>query len=189
MSPFWLQPLRFFLQNYIVLNVNWTSISVKKFEEVLTKLKEFSKKTNYKIVIIDVISTYKNLDYNLQNFTETNKEFIYLKDCSLDEIGAILCGCRFFIGSSLHCAITALSNNKPAALIHNVSLSKFQDMFGHMMRTDLLSNNWDDLESLLNLLNNFDRCDLKILQKYVNFMRSLYLSKFEKMMYVIKNVT
>lgn len=171
---------------YIVFNINWTSISNDEVVEAIKTLDEFSKRTKLKIVILDVISTYKKIDVDIDDLIKNNSNMIHLSNCSLNEIGSLLCGCKFYIGSSLHCAMTALSNNKFAALIHNTPLSKFQDMFGHMMRVDLLKKNWSNLEDLLNKLNQTTKNDTNVLKNYVNFMQSMFEYKFQNLVEDIK---
>lgn len=177
----------FIVNQYIVFNINWTSIPREIIEDTLMKLNNFSKKKKVKVVILNVISTYKKIDYNIEDFIKSNKNFIYLNNCSLSEMGALLCGCRFYIGSSLHCAMTTLSSCKPAALIHSAPLTKFQDMFGHMMRTDLFSNNWNEFQGLLYKLNKEKRKEKATRKIYVNFMQKAFDYKFENMVVAIKN--
>lgn len=172
--------------NYIIFNINWTSINYDEIINSINVLDKFSKKTNLKIVILDVISTYKKIDVDIDDLIKNNPNIIHFNNCSLNEIGSLLCGCKFYVGSSLHCAMTTLSNCKMAALIHNTQLTKFQDMFGHMMRTDLLTNDWSNLENVLEMLNQRNYTNKKLLKEYVRLMQNLYEFKFKNLISNIK---
>ena len=137
-------------------------------------LVDFAQKRGLKLVVLNVISSYKQLNIDIEQKYRANANVLFLSNLSLEETGSLLVGARFFIGSSLHCAITTLAACKPAAVIHQTQLTKLQDLFGHMMRTDLLSNDWDALPNMLNKLYGFDRNSQRVLKKYVSFMQQRF---------------
>lgn len=156
---------------YFVFNVNWTSIPEEKIITTMDALVAFADRHKLKLVIMDVISSYKKLNVDIEQKYKKYKNILFLSDLSLQETGSLLMGTRFFIGSSLHCAITTLATGKPAGVIHKASLTKLQDLFGHMMRTDLLSHNWHDVPVMLDKLYNFSHSDKQVLKQYVKFMQ------------------
>ena len=172
--------------NYFVFNINWTSIPEQKILEILNILADFQKQTHLKLVILDVISSYKRLSVNIPQYFKDNKEVICLAGLKLKETGALLMGNRFFIGSSLHCAITTLANGKPAAVMHRTKLTKLQDLFGHMMMTDFVSYDWDDLSELLQKLYDFK--STAVLKKYVAFMQACFDNKLDELVQKIISV-
>ena len=161
--------------SYFVFNVNWTSIPKDKIFFVLDEIFKFQRLTGLKVVILSVISSYKKLDVDISLYMNENENILVLDDVPLLDTCALLMEARFFIGSSLHCAITTLAFGKPAGLIHNTMLTKFQDLFNHMMMPELLSNEWDSFPNLLLYLYNFKKH--KLLKKYVGFMTATFDEK------------
>ena len=159
---------------YVGFNINWTSIPEEKIIKTMDMLVDFAQKRGLKLVVLNVISSYKQLNIDIEQKYRANANVLFLSNLSLEETGSLLVGARFFIGSSLHCAITTLAACKPAAVIHQTQLTKLQDLFGHMMRTDLLSNDWDALPNMLNKLYGFDRNSQRVLKKYVSFMQQRF---------------
>ena len=171
--------------NYIVFNINFTSISKNQIQKVLLTIDKFCARTQLKAVILEAISSYKSLHIDIKRFLQNNPNIKYISRLSINETGTLLMQARFFIGSSLHCAITSLASNKPAALIHISPLSKFQDLYGHIMMTEYLSNSWDDFIPLLHLLYDFNQHSL--LNKYIQFMQSCFDNKMDLLIYKINN--
>lgn len=165
--------------NFICFTCNWTSIPEEKIENILDILYDFSQNNNLKICIFNCISTYKSLPFDLNTYSKNRNGIIYLENLDLKEMGSLLCGCRFYIGSSLHCAVTSLSSGKYSSVIHQFPLLKFQETFGHLMRTDLYSDNWDDIENILDKLLNVSEEELYILSSYIKFMQSVFDHKFK----------
>ena len=165
---------------YFVFNINWTSIPEDKITETIEIIGAFAKKHKIKAVILDVIASYKKLNINIPE--KYHKNILCLSGTSLKETGSLLVGARFFVGSSLHCAITTLATGKPAGVIHKATLTKLQDLFGHMMRTDLLSHNWQELPGMLERLYKFNNKDKKALKKYVSFMQQRFDNAMDDLM-------
>ncbi len=172
--------------NYFVFNVNWTSFDVHKIENILNILKDFSKNTGLKIVIINAIKSYKKIDFDINSYLKSSRTGVYLEDLSLEEIGSLLVSCRFFVGSSLHCAITSLAAIKPAGLIHQYPLTKFQSLYGHMMMTDLFTTQWDNLPQILAKMYDFNKKKRKALKEYVSFMQTMFDYKLKELITNIK---
>ena len=157
---------------YFVFNINWTSINKDEILPVMHFMRSFAKERGIKMVIINAIESYVDLPVDIQEFCDDN--ILFLRHLSLKQTGALLVGARFFIGSSLHCAITTLASGNPAGVIHATPLTKMQDLFGHMMKTDLLSTDWNDLESIMMHLFNFSNAERSVLKQYVLFMQQKF---------------
>lgn len=162
--------------NYIVFNTNSTAINEEKISAVKEQLNNYAKENNTKVVILSITKTYNEYE-TLKNFEADN--CILLPDnLSTKEKLALLLGAKFYIGSSLHSAITTMNLAKPAILIHNVMLQKFQDLYNHMFTPEYLndSRGWDNIMNLLEMaekdFKNADKTSVR--QKYVDFMESTF---------------
>ena len=161
---------------YIIFNTNSTAINEEQIPYVKNKLQEFAEKNNIKIYILSITKTYNEIDTLKQIESENCK--LLPESLTLIEKLAVLCGARFYIGSSLHSAITTLSMSKPAILIHRVPLQKFQDLYNHSTFTEYLNdiNGWDNIDKLL-ILAEKDFCNTEkrnVIHNYVQFMSSAF---------------
>lgn len=150
---------------YVIFNINHTSIQKDEMETVTSILNNFAINNNCSIFLLPIIKSYNDKN-DLMNFTESHIHLLP-DTLTLKEIGSLLMGAWFYIGSSLHAAITTMSNNRNAAIIHNVQLEKLQDLFAHSMRLKFLAHDWSQLSILLDELKKDPSLSLK---KYVDFM-------------------
>jgi len=155
-------------KKYIVFNINHTAIQKDQFNIVKNVLNDFAINNNCEILLLPIIKSYKDSD-DLVNLA-TKKIHLISEYLSLKETGSLLMGAWFYLGSSLHAAMTTMSNNRNAAVIHNVTLTKFQDLFSHSMRLSFWSNNWSDIENILNKLKETPSFSLS---KYTDFMSTM----------------
>lgn len=169
--------------SYVVFNTNFSAIKEEFIPHVKNVLSNFVKKTNYKVIIMPIISSYKDYDF-LKNF-ESEDLILLPPNIELKEKVALLCGAKFYIGSSLHSAITTLSMKKPVAFNHTRMLQKFQDLFFHSMNVVSLGYDWNDLENQINRCMNY-YSDEKISisnrlahEKYVDFMQAMFDYKLD----------
>ena len=163
-------------KKYVIFNINHTSIQKHEVEKVRNSLNNFAINNDCKILLLPTIKSYKDTD-DLMNFITSN---IYLLPdyLSLKEMGSLLMGAWFYIGSSLHAAITTMSNYKNAAIIHNVQLTKIQDLFAHSMRVKFFDDNWLHIETMLEKLKEQPLLSLK---KYVDFMSTNIDEKLDEL--------
>lgn len=170
--------------NYIIFNTNFSAINKRDIDKTKKILSDFSSKTNLKILVLPVISTYKDSVF-LATFCDSNASILMPENLTLREKAALLCGAKFYIGSSLHSAITTMAMSKPAVLIHDVELTKFQDLYSHSMLIEYLAQDWDNLESSICICQSFfDETNLakgkqKSLKNYVSFMQSTFDYKMD----------
>ena len=146
---------------YIVFNINSTSIQTHEIERVKNTLNDFAIENDCEVLLVPIKDSEDLLHLS------KSKVHMISEPLSLKEIGSLLMGAWFYLGSSLHAAITTMSNNKNAAVIHNVTLTKFQDLFAHSMRLNFWSNNWSDIENILDKLKETPSTSLR---KYIDFM-------------------
>ena len=160
--------------SYICFSINYFFVDSSEgdVDYINNTLQDFKRRTGLEIVLLSQQSNHQDIPY-------LGEGYLYFDDLTLQEKGALLCGCKFYIGYGLHFAITAMANGKPASVIHHRQQTKFQDLFGHMMRTDWVSSNWNDLPKLLDKHNNFSEEDKDILLTYVSFMRKMFVSKLK----------
>ena len=95
--------------NYIIFNTNHSAVEEAEIEDIKDRLAEFSKKTNLTVLILPVISSYEDSDF-LTKF-KNDYNILLPSNLSLKEKAALLCGAKFYIGSSLQ-----LSENSTSPL-------------------------------------------------------------------------
>lgn len=163
------------LSNYVCFSVNETTISTEELASAINTLYLFAKQNQKQIIIFDFACSYSSLkNVIMENILDKKDVVKYLGELEALEIAELLMGCDFYVGSSLHCAVTVLSQSKPAAIIHKKAMTKMQDLFGHMMFTDLFSTSWGQLDSLLRRLMCFSVEEQLVLSNYVVFMQSMF---------------
>lgn len=163
-------------KKYVIFNINHTSIQKHVINNVRSSLNDFAINNNCIILLLPIIKSYHDHE-DLINFIDSH---IYLlpDTLNLEEIGSLLMGAWFYIGSSLHAAITTMSNNRNAAVIHNTQLTKFQDLFAHSMRLNCFTNDWQEVPNLLNRLKEEPLLSLK---KYIEFMSTIIDEKLDEL--------
>ena len=171
--------------NYIIFSTNHSAIEDDLIEDVKEQLSQFAQKTNLKVLILPVISSYKDPAF-LSRF-KNDYNIMLPNELTLKEKAALLCGAKFYIGSSLHCGITTMAMAKPAALLHNVKLTKFQDLFSHRMEIAFLS----EFKGENTFKQAIDKCvdfyndngiaarHREASQNYVKFMQSMFDYKMD----------
>ena len=89
------------------------------------------------------------------------------------DAGAALRNAKFFVGSSLHGAVTLLSYGKPAVNIRSGINTKLQDLHAARFRSTCFANGWDVLPGVLERLNNEadNEIDRKYALMYAEYMR------------------
>lgn len=174
--------------NYIIFNTNNTAVPEEKIEYIKNVFSNFYKKFKLKILLLPIISSYNDSEILLK--FQNDKIILLPSTLSLKEKVALLCGTKFYIGSSLHSAITTMAMSKPAILFHNVQLTKFQDLFSHAMNIESLDYNWENLEYKLNMCQDFSSNYKrnKIIQNYVKFMQSMFDYKLDILCKKIKRI-
>ena len=169
-------------KKYVVFNINHTSIQKHKIEKVKNILNNFAIDHDCYIFLLPIIKSYKDTE-DLIGF-KASHIFLLPDNLSLKETGALLMGAWFYIGSSLHAAITTMSNFKNAAIIHDVQLTKFQDHFAHSMRIDFWDNNWLNIGTILEKLKETPLLSLK---KYAEYMSITIDEKLDELCNILSS--
>lgn len=164
---------------YIVCNVNSTTIDSNDVELVRGAIVDYARANDFKIVeAVQMRGRHESL-------FRDGDDVIRMGCLNLRSQLNLLQNCSLYFGSSLHYAITALSNCHPAGLIHKKALTKFQDMFGHLMMADKwLSDKWEDASAILQDLMPWGKADA--LSKYVDFMRNRLDLRLDELCAMIK---
>ncbi|OXS28838.1 MAG: hypothetical protein BCS36_08805 [Desulfovibrio sp. MES5] len=168
---------------YIVFNGNWTSIPQEMLPIIHDELQNFKERSGLEVVLLPVGPTRYTV---MKTLCPLLDGCTLLEGLNVWEVGSVLCGARYYVGSSLHCAMTALAAGKPAAIIHSAPLTKLQDMFAHMMRPDLLSYDWKHFPDLLHKVYAFSCNERESLRLYSTFMRAELERKFEKLVEMMR---
>ncbi len=146
-----------------MINFNWTSIPEGKTEHILNEIIQFSKKIRKKVIFVETCKTYKSIKIDFNHMKEIS--FLTMDSYSLKQFVALFMGCYFYLGSSLHCAITAFANYKFAGLIHTAPLTKFQELYGHLYLTELYSQD-KDVPTVYNTWDSLIQNIVKDIKKY-----------------------
>ena len=167
------------LERYMICNVNTTTIDKDDADKVRMAIIDFARNSGFQVVeTVQMVGRHESLFRDDDNV-------IRLGHLNLRSQLKLLEGCSLYFGSSLHYAITALSNHHPAGIIHKKALTKFQDMFGHLMITDKwFSDNWGDSTAILQSLRNEENDDL--LAKYVDFVQGCLDSRLDELCEMIE---
>lgn len=159
--------------SYLVVNVNTTTIDDVDIPHVRHSILD-AVGGGLKIV------EFEQMSGRHKSLFKDDDPIIRLSGMNLKTQLSLLLNCRAYFGSSLHCAITALSNGKAAGLIHKKPLTKFQDLFGQLMLVDkLFSSNWSDAERIVNNVLAFK--DGNSLMTYASYMRSQFDARMDEL--------
>ena len=95
------------------------------------------------------------------------------EDRNILETGAVLKNAKFFVGSSMHGAITLLAYGKPAFNIRGAINTKLQDLHAQRYRSACFAGDWSVLPGVLERLNNESDniTDRKYNLMYAEYMR------------------
>lgn len=104
------------------------------------------------------------------------------------ETGTVLKNAKFFLGCSLHGAITLLAYGKPAVSVRNPINTKLQDLHAARCRSACFANSWDIFPSVLERLNHEaeNETDAKYALMYAQYMRYRIEREFDNLATQIK---
>jgi polysaccharide pyruvyl transferase WcaK-like protein len=171
-------------KNYIIVNLNKRYHKPAKETAVLLDL--IGSITNKFIKIIIISKCHGDLEFSKEvlNYMKHPCKIEYLK--SLQEIAFAIGNSDFFIGSSMHGYITALSYKVPALLVLNESpISKFTGLLNILNVNDnTLCKNWNEVVQNIKFTKTIDDSTLdkiKIkLDRHWDTMKNLIDEKNDK---------
>ena len=140
-------------------------------------LLDFQKKRKVKVLLLPIMQTNKQWGERdvLKKIWLASQKKLELVPCGLDVIqtGTIISGAKFFVGSSLHGAVTALAYGKPAVNIRSSINTKLQDLHAARFRSTCFANTWDVLPGVLDCLCNEaeNATDSKYAAMYAEYMQ------------------
>lgn len=164
----------------------------KHIISIAEQLVLFQKTSGVKVLLLPIIQTKgqwferKVLE---KIYTAAAGELTLLPDgLSILQIGTILKNARFFVGSSLHGAVTMLSYGKPAVNIRSSIHTKLQDVHAARYRATCFANGWDVLPGVLERLNRESQndTDRKYALMYAEYMRYRLGREFDNLAAVIR---
>ncbi len=135
-------------------------------EEVLRfaarTLQQFQSETGVEVMLLPIVHTKSrkqlstwNDYYPLSRIAEyTDNALTLMPDqLSAAEVGILLKNAKFYLGSSMHGALTCLSYGKPAGNILTWTAPKLQELHGARTRADCFINHWGRLPEFLRKLD------------------------------------
>lgn len=132
------------------------------------KLREFQDETGVRVVLLpivqtkskDVNSTWNDYDILGKLQKESGNSFELMPDLlNIPTIGILIKNAKFYLGGSMHGAVTGLAYGKPAGNVLTWTAPKLQDLHGQRMRTDCFINQWGKMPKLLRNLNYEAECN------------------------------
>lgn len=162
--------------SYLIVNANTTAIDVQDIPQVRRSILDAVAGAGGGLKVVE----FEQMSGRHQSLFEDGDHVVRLSSLNLKTQLNLLLNCKAYFGSSLHCAITALSNGKAAGLIHKKPLTKFQDLFGQLMLVDeFFSSDWRAAGQIAKNVLGFERGNS--LRVYAEYMRSLFDMRMDEL--------
>ena len=152
----------------------------------------FQKERNIKVLLLPIMQTNKQWGERevLEKIWLASQKELELVPFGLNimQIGKILSGTKFFVGASLHGAITSLAYGKPAVNIRNSINTKLQDLHASRFRSTCFVNSWEMLPGVLDSLceEAENTIDSKYGIMYAEYMQYRLAREFDDLAFRIK---
>lgn len=142
-------------------------------ERIAQTLIDFQEKSGVRILLVPFIRPWSDFKM-LSQIYEASDGMLSLVPNTLSflETGSVLKGSEFYIGASMHGAVTCLAYGKPAGNILRWTAPKLQDLHGMRSRTDCFANEWEQLGPMLDMLNQEKKSGKAERAAYSSYMRS-----------------
>lgn len=149
-------------------------------EKIAQTLVCFSKSRGMDVVLLPIMQTKKqwmerDVLEKIYEAAQTYGDGVKLLSFGLNlmQTGMVLKHAQFFVGSSLHGAVTTLAYGKPAVNIRSGINTKLQDVHAARFRATCFANGWDALPGVLERLCNEaeNEIDHKYAVMYAEYMR------------------
>lgn len=142
----------------------------------------FQEETGVRVVLLPIVQTKStqtlsswNDYYPLSRLQECAEgEFLLMPDqLDIFDLGRLLKHAKFYLGGSMHGAVTCLAYGKPAGNVLTWTAPKLQDVHGMRMRADCFITHWGRLPKLLYALNAEaeDEKAARYAVQYADYMR------------------
>ncbi|UJP08916.1 polysaccharide pyruvyl transferase family protein [Microbacterium sp. KUDC0406] len=161
------------------------NITVEEGARIAEMLRTFRRMTGLNVILLPVIHLW-NDRASMQPIVDAAAGEITMPAEKLEplEITRIVAGATIVMSSSLHVAITALAYGIPAAIFNKWPGTKFQDLLGLQMRTEMFARSVDAIPSVLNRLM-VERDDPSALRAYRDFMVATLDRTFDELAAVL----
>lgn len=177
-------------QKYCVVQAIQDLNIEEDMEMIAQALVNFSRRRNVKIILLPIMQTEKQwMERNvLEKIYARAKMYgdevkLLPFGMNIMQIGMVLKHAEFFVGSSLHGAVTALAYGKPAVNIRSGINTKLQDIHAVRCRSTCFANGWDVLPGVLERLCNEaeNKIDHKYAAMYAEYMRYRIEKEFDSL--------
>lgn len=176
---------KFYKEPYIV--VQFHDSTNPNIDEISRSLSKFKKDTGINIILLPFIKPWDDYKAMEPISIICGDDVILLPpDISFLDIGTILVNAKFFVGSSLHGAVTLLAQGKPAGIVHTWPGTKYQDMLGMQFRNKYFTNDWLNFEKMLYDLLAESKKKHDDLEYYSRFMEIKLCDSFDELCDKIK---
>lgn len=165
-------------EQYVLFQIN--NITEKESDIIASQLIEFQQHEGLKVYLMPIIRPWEDLKYlEMISFSSNGKLQILPSTLNSVEMADIIIHAKGVVSSSLHMAITALSDNVPAAIVNKWHGTKLQDIFGHQYRLNALCHDIEKVgEVLLKVKNNMSK--VKSIESYSTFMKQRLEEMFDE---------
>lgn len=164
----------------------------KNLEMITRVLVDFQRNRNIKVLLLPIMQTAeqwmeKDVMERISAMSGNELEMIPY-GLNIKQTGIILKNAKFFVGSSLHGAVTALAYGKPVVNIRSGVNTKLQDLHAARFRSTCFANGWDVLPGVLNRLSNEaeNEIDHKYAVMYAEYMQYRLEREFDGLALRIK---
>ncbi len=160
--------------------------------EIAHALVSFQKNNDIKVVLVPIMHTKKQWFESsaLKKISDASGGVLsFLPEAhNILETGTILKYAKFFLGCSLHGAITSLAYGKPAFNIRGAINTKLQDLHAARFRSTCFCNTWEVLPGVLERLTHEaeNEIDRKYALMYAEYMRYRVEREFDNLAVRIK---
>ncbi len=171
---------------YLVFQIN--SITEDEAKEIAKYLLQFKEEHNIDIVLLPIIKPWEDLKY-LEMIDRYGKgNFTLVKNnLNILETLDILLNAHLTLTSSLHGAITALSEGIPAGILNKWNGTKLQDIFGQQFRLHLVTHLLNGMPQVLKNLMEEREKETALLKMYSNYMQMKLGIVFDQLVSNIKD--
>lgn len=146
-------PIKESMGDYAVFQMIEDEILEPDYKKIAFDLLRFSKESGIHIVLLPIMRTKKQWNENIAHrklMEASEGELVTVtSDPGIMEIGRIIKDSMFFVGSSLHGAITSMAYGKPAVNIRSSVNTKLQDIHGNRCRSTCFVNSYEPLYDVL----------------------------------------
>lgn len=157
---------------YFIFQIN--SIKEEEMEIIASQIDQFLIENNdIKCIFLPIIKPWDDIKYlhGIYHYIKNSSKVIVHNYANVLETGNIILNSEFVVGSSLHSAITAMSDAIPAALINKWPGTKLQDLYFMQFKDRYLTSDIRKIYEICTTFYNNEPIEKSIDLKYSEFMK------------------